>query len=725
MGKILFKRRKAQELIHFAFVGPILFLVLFAIMEFGYLLAMKHSMDAAVNTSTENISKFMNISGTEAERISKLEAKVKSDLIFALQMANVPDPIGETDVEVHTTAAGLVLVEATYNYYPMLLVPFGSTNYKITLRTVESVKPQILEPSGNSFLTYPNISLSQDSLMISCSTPPCYGNDTSAYTIAFMVMYPYENDITNDVVFSNTYAKLFSWNGEDLLPANLLLNYKTGYLEVLSPYYMPGGNPGPADISQCTVKTNIPYVWVIASLGYTNVFFTQYNAMSPVSSYHNLFSSGFTYETPMYNDTNPDPNTSYLYKVDVRHYDDRDGFGTVFPSPFKRSLGFRWHNSALVTGIAGLYGTHSVAELALKNMVRAGWYDTGLGNNFGISRVGNTEYIRNTGAHTWLLHLINKYETLNPALDAGGNDTGFRVTLYQPTLVKFNGGLDNPIDQQLLYSTAPAENPIYSTFQPTLYINPDTGVMDNSQPHNTYITSVYLDSDDDGIPDAWDNHPSVADTDGNGELDGFEYRTGLDNTLRDLEGYPYVTLTNQIGYHYIWTYEDAGGDYGLIDPPLDEDFGPIYVLPPHREDGPITTENMVLMRPTTDENTLDLGYVYKDSYETFSAPLDPVTPRIVPQLPFRYDLDIYPAHPELTVAQRINSGATSYTRNRSVQPYSESNMLDIAAMDRYTYANYNGSAFYLKQSQELNILKADKFPDAFGINRIVNEQVPW
>jgi hypothetical protein len=50
--------------------------------------------------------------------------------------------------------------------------------------------------------------------------------------------------------------------------------------------------------------------------------------------------------------------------------------------------------------------------------------------------------------------------------------------------------------------------------------NLTSGQYDSLAANNTFITDCYIDSDGDGIPDAWDNAPDYPDVDGDGILDG-------------------------------------------------------------------------------------------------------------------------------------------------------------------------------------------------------------
>lgn len=186
-------------------------------------------------------------------------------------------------------------------------------------------------------------------------------------------------------------------------------------------------------------------------------------------------------------------------------------------------------------------------------MIKTHWYNNSIGDEYEIRRVGNTDYVKNLGTHD--VSLLQRYEAIQPADDSSG-DPGFKVTLYQPVLSAYNGGVNNEVSSSLL---ANGNGPLATTFQWEIRINPNTGRL-NTTGTVFDIVDVYMDIDADGIPDPWDDHPLHFDIDNNGELDGFQYLTGLEEGITYDDTLFVYTIGgctedagNPYGNHYIWT----------------------------------------------------------------------------------------------------------------------------------------------------------------------------
>ena len=72
-----------------------------------------------------------------------------------------------------------------------------------------------------------------------------------------------------------------------------------------------------------------------------------------------------------------------------------------------------------------------------------------------------------------------------------------------------------------------ANGPLYTAYRWDFNLNTNTGVLAAGGP-NTDITQVYIDSDGDGVPDAWDDQPDMFDADGNGVPDGLQDNVDCD-----------------------------------------------------------------------------------------------------------------------------------------------------------------------------------------------------
>jgi hypothetical protein len=292
-------------------------------------------------------------------------------------------------------------------------------------------------------------------------------------------------------------ARLVTWDGKDLLPPNLRLNLKTGTLEVRSPYYQPGA----------WFDTRIPYVWVASSLGLTHLIFTKYNEFEMLWP----------------------ENSGLLYKLDFSS-------ANIF---YNRNMIFCGNGTNACNSTQALQS--NLNERLLRMNPKLG---VGIPQNQYI--IGTNEPVIIPTNPTHNLHFIKgfyfSYSTDYINWNAATWNQGYFMSIASPRVTSM---IDDVYQPNLANATL---NPFYSVYQfrfqlrekgqlnEGTYVGPgvaaddtDDGSSeddnDDTDPNTTYnadIVDVYIDSDADGIPDAWDKHPSYFDANVNGILDGNE-----------------------------------------------------------------------------------------------------------------------------------------------------------------------------------------------------------
>jgi len=523
------KFNKAQILVEFAIIAPILIIFLLIIIEFGYAITVRNAVSEATKDALMQVnSKFNNITGTTAVKKAALENSIQESISDYLISHSIPNA-SEVEVFIYTDGNGVSTVRATYQYklmiaaiLPMLLS--GNVSPTIPLQSSQIINTAMVQANNfNSGLTTQQLSgffpTASSALtaggMINASNSTVSGYDMKEQS-AILVSWYDDYDVTNLV--QTPYARLYGWYGYDLLPANLRVNLRTATLEVRSPYYNSGN----------WFNTQIPYVWVVSALGYTQVFYTKFNSTVDFNG-----TQGWTFNecTTSGHHWGPDScplewggNTyQYLYRVEPKNYDPTDH------DQFMKSLGYRWCGGT-AAGIPACNSTqvgfHTVQELALKGIIREGVYCISCGLNHNYSETGNYDYINNTGATN--INSLQHYTARTPDYNTPFTGAGdYLVNIYQPVISNYYTA-SNPVDATKMQlndtNTTDANGnstPLFTVFKWSFNINA-SGVYDASGAANTDIVDVYIDTDMDGIPDAWDNHPTYLDANGNGVSDGFD-----------------------------------------------------------------------------------------------------------------------------------------------------------------------------------------------------------
>ncbi len=549
-------KRKAQEIVQFAIIAPILILFLLIITDFGTAIIIKNAVSDATRASVIRLSNLNRIDpGTQANRIASIKTFVTDGLNSYFADHNIKRG-GTFSVDV-AESNGNYSVSVTYLYKSFF--PGFST---IPLQTSQALNYALIEGNTYSVLTTQNLS--------SFNNVPkgtmLNGEPSSGYNIrnvtAILVSWFDDYDLTGTGLYNNDiYARLFSWYGEDLLPQNLRINLRTGRLEVRSPYYNAGN----------WLNTKIPYVWVVSALGYTQVIYTKYNgtgnidAVSGVGEDLNACNMGTTciakkhqkkckgffinLNSCPYQDENAGGGINYYetYRINPLLYKNDFYIGVDANDRFNQSFGYRWCDSEVGTGACesdDMSGKQTIQELALKGLTRESWYDTATPSDYVFNLNGNYEYVADTNAAPPDLNNLYHYVAYTPNYGAAF-DGKYLVNIYQPLINDINGNYSNgttPIDYARL--TDP-NGPFYKAFQWDFRLNLVSGVLEAGL-NNANIIDVYLDNDGDGIPNNWDNHPQYFDANANGQLDGMEYAVGFVggpgalDTENPVIGIPYV-----------------------------------------------------------------------------------------------------------------------------------------------------------------------------------------
>jgi len=575
--------KKAQQLVEFALVAPILILFLLLIMEFGYVITIRNVLSEGAKESLMLVNnKFNNLTGTAAAKKSAMETELKNSMEDYLETHNIANA-SNVAVTVTTNATGVSFVTFTYMYTMILtLIPNLPA---IAIQTSQIINTQMLEENDfNSGLTTADLS----SFFAAPSGALTTGGTISGFNVrdntAILVNWYANSDLSN--VTANNYARLYSWYGEDLLPPNTRINTRTATIYIRSPYYN-GGN---------WLNTQIPYVWVVAALGYTQVLYAKYNSTidvqlkfgSNIGYTLNSCDIGDHYWSGAVQSEQTCPLVwgqgaisaawyPYLYRINPLDYDDTE---TLNPDPsgsghqkFMRSSGYRWCGTVGNAGLlpactADQSGSHTIQELALKGISREGILCSNHGIDYKYNAFGNYEYVKNTvGAPTLRYYIYtvlapgsfqmtpkNDYLTILQhytvrTSDYNNYDGNYAINIFQPAILNGAGNYLTAgtefVDPAKMILNSGSDTPLFTAFQWEFRLD-NNGVL-VAGVANTDIVDVYMDTDGDGIPDAWDDHPTYFDANGNAILDGSEFP----NINIVFNGAPDTEL-NQVGAAYVF-----------------------------------------------------------------------------------------------------------------------------------------------------------------------------
>ncbi len=519
MKRNFLNKKRAQELVEFAIIVPILMMILFIIVEFGSALNARITVGDAVKIALVKVNNLSSLNGTEDDKKAFVENYVKREVIKYLILHNIPNS-GSVKAKVKVVNGKYAVILVSYSYHPYFIIAglLGHGVDTIPFSSSQTLNPHIFEANvlPQSFTTTElsefHTATSGDSIESGALVDGYYDNppgyDVREHTAFLLHFY---GGVVNYPNLQYDKARLVSWQGNDLLPPNLRINLKTGTLEVRSPYYHAG----------VWFDTKIPYIWVVSAMGINHLIFTKYN------SYQMLLAD----------------NSALLYKLRFNSTD-----------PF-------YNRDIIFCGIGSCSGdqrgTATVNERALRMNPLLG--DPSSANNGYI--IGTMEPIYVPGSASAYYHnlkFVNSYYFSYTAdflhwASADWYDQDF-ITISSPHVLGLNNTMANGI--YISDITNPAKNPFYTPYKYRLkmcevvnsgnctagtYVKDSTwdytedgnidannnAGWDDVEPSGDHfytmdIVDVYTDSDGDGIPDAWDRDPAFPDANVNGILDGNE-----------------------------------------------------------------------------------------------------------------------------------------------------------------------------------------------------------
>lgn len=498
--KFFSNKRQAQQLVEFAIVVPILMIIVFIVVELGAAINARVTIAEAVKASLIDVNKLTSLNGDTTTKEAEVESLVKSRVIQYLLNHNIPNS-GSVDARVTYNAANNTAVAfVSYQYVPYFLLAglVGTSVSSIPFSSSQTLNPSVFKP--NAIPAGPTTEeLSQyhingtlvDSGALVDTTTFNYGDATFNVReqIAFLLRM-YEGEETHPYFqYDIAHARLVDWVGNDLLPPNLRINLRTGTLEVKSPYYRAG----------TWFDTKVPYIWVVSALGFNHLIYIKYNTdqmkiLDTVNIYKLLLNN----------------NSNSFYNKEMFFCGPVSGFGCA----------------------TDLRDTATINERALRMNPRLG--ESNLTSTYtNVYIIGAVEpIIVDTGtiykdfAHVKGFYF--SYTTDYANWDAANWEDQYFVTISSPRVFGLQDGTSDMGDGVYLAGIEDnTRNPFYRAyqyqFQLSQYDKTNPGALNGSGTTYTVdIVDVYIDSDGDGIPDAWDDDPEYFDVNVNGRLDGQE-----------------------------------------------------------------------------------------------------------------------------------------------------------------------------------------------------------
>ncbi len=262
--------KKAQQLVEFALVLPIIIVVLVIIVEFGYIINARISLSESVKLSMIKVNQLYSQPGNDAAKEAAIITSIQDDLKTYFDDQGLPysDSLAVTIEKVPNSLTSVIRVNYVYKPFFSLTNFFGSdiipTEYTFTSTQIVN---DVLLRANNL-----DSALSTMDLSSFGKTATNFDGRTSVLKNQDFVIDAVNTiDLRKSVAFlvgigpdDYTYARLVNWYGEDLLPANLVINIQTGTLFVKSPYY-----------SVTLFDTQIPYTWVLTSLGFSQAVYSK------------------------------------------------------------------------------------------------------------------------------------------------------------------------------------------------------------------------------------------------------------------------------------------------------------------------------------------------------------------------------------------------------------------------------------------------------------------
>lgn len=273
--------QKAQQLVEFVIILPILIIILVVIIEIGFVLNAKLSLAEAIKASLFQINTLYNNSDNQTLKTQYIKDQLKIYIEDYFFSHNLPVNTNNTiSVGINNIGNNTALVSAHYKYSPVFVLPnilnsnIIPANY--TIVSTQAVNNMLIQSDNfSNSLTNANLtsfSGSKTSILISKAIGVI--TDARKY-IAFLIGFDSSSDYK--------YARLFDWWGNDILPANTALNLETGKVRV-------------KDLSNTWVDDNTnSFVDVLANRGYTHAIYAKMDTNPNFQDYQfNLSSSNTT-----------------------------------------------------------------------------------------------------------------------------------------------------------------------------------------------------------------------------------------------------------------------------------------------------------------------------------------------------------------------------------------------------------------------------------------------
>lgn len=560
MNKIFQKKKKAQQLVEFAIVVPILMMVLFIVIELGSAINARATIGEGIKMALMKVNNLSNLDGDRVAKTTYVENFIKNELIRYLIHHNVPNS-GSIDVKVKSTPDYAVAV-VNYQYNPYFLIPGllgGTFPSSIPFSSSQSLNPHIFKdnvfpatPATSYELAMYHTDGSGDFIESGALIDGDVYKDTAAagnYDVrvesnnsntAFLLHFYGGIGTHPNLEYDKT--RLVSWSGDDLLPPNLRINLKTSTLEVRSPYYNSGQ----------WFDTRIPYVWVTSALGICHLIYIKYNSYEMFLEDDSQLYYKFLFNTP-------DP----FYNRNIRFCGTVGG--TMLCNMDQR-------------------GTATVNERALRMNPRLGvaGANPDTGNNNYIVGTMEPVYIPDDPTHHFQ-HVTSHYFSYTDAVpednpsgswifymewDSTNWQNNYFTTISSPHVLGLPGRPSDMADE-IYHEDIIDENknPFFELYRyrirlcetlsggldgcdasdagklkgkalqaDDVNIDANDGLgwddveINNDGFYVVDIVDVYIDSDGDGIPDAWDRDPAHFDVNINGVLDGNEIDSSVFNT---------------------------------------------------------------------------------------------------------------------------------------------------------------------------------------------------
>lgn len=247
-------RKKAQQLVEFVLILPVLLMVLVVIIETGFAINARITLSEAVKMSMAEVSQLAGQTGNETNKTNYIKNQLNTDLISYFNSHNIPYA-NTMNVKIgNVTGTNLALVSASYNYSPTFTLPnlLGAQIIpsKYSLRSQQLINKALI--SDNS-----NFNLSDDELRnkyIYPSTSILKTTNIDGINMRDKIGFLIDTD-------GNTRAELRKWDGTEFTATS-------GFQFDLTNGYLYQGN----------VNKFTPYVCKLFESGITTAIDTRMNS---------------------------------------------------------------------------------------------------------------------------------------------------------------------------------------------------------------------------------------------------------------------------------------------------------------------------------------------------------------------------------------------------------------------------------------------------------------